>query len=56
MIPAYRARTFVCVAACFPIGINLEVSTSLSEELSVLQFVYFKPLNAHSLRNQQYSL
>jgi len=54
--PGYRAWTCVCVATCFPIGINVEVFTSLSEELGALQSVYFKPLNEHSVHSQQYSL
>jgi len=56
LIPGYRARMFVCVGTCFSIGINLEVFTSLSEELGALQFVYFKPLNEHSVNSQQYFL
>jgi len=54
--PGYRAWTCVYVGTCFPIGINLKVFTSSSEELDALQSAYFKPLNEHSVHNQQSSL
>ena len=54
--PGHRACTCVRVATCFSIGINLESFTSPSEDLGALQTGYFKPLNKHSVNNQQHSL